>query len=114
MIWARRMPITMVSWLMETSLPRRDAGDTSDIYIGDTDDASPMPNPPQILKNTNHVNDPDAPVPIADVVNRNAARKSELFLPNRLLNIPDDNDPTIQPSRALLITQPCISGISLI
>ena len=40
--------MTMVSWLMETSLPRIRAGAISAIYIGERLDARPMATPPSI------------------------------------------------------------------
>jgi hypothetical protein len=47
MTCASKMPTTMVSWLMETSLPRICAGATSAIYMGERFDASPMATPPK-------------------------------------------------------------------
>ncbi len=47
--WAAKIPTTMVNWLMETSLPRHSAGETSAIYRGDKVEASPIPIPPRTL-----------------------------------------------------------------
>ena len=52
---ASRMPMTMVSWLIDTSLPRTCAGATSAIYMGDRFDANPMAVPPTMRHTTNAV-----------------------------------------------------------
>ena len=48
MYCASRMPMTMVSWLIETSLPRICAGAISAMYIGERFDARPMATPPKM------------------------------------------------------------------
>lgn len=44
-ICAASMPITIVNWLSDTSLPRMCDGATSAIYIGERPEAMPMPTP---------------------------------------------------------------------
>ena len=36
------------SWYRETMVPRLSAGETSEIYTGETMDTTPMPNPPMM------------------------------------------------------------------
>ena len=49
----------------------------------------------------------DAPVPIADSVNKRAEKISNFFLPNLSLKIPEVIAPNKQPINAQLIAQPC-------
>ena len=55
-ICAARMPMTIVSWLSDTSLPRICVGATSAMYIGDRPDAIPIPTPLRNLAQRNRLN----------------------------------------------------------
>ena len=53
--WAARMPMTMVSWLIETSRPRMAAGAISAMYMGERFEARPMATPPRMRQATKTV-----------------------------------------------------------
>ncbi len=113
-ICASRIPITMVSWLIETKAPLIFPGVTSAMYMGERVDASPMPIPPDILNITNNRNEEAAPVPREATTKITAARRSSLFLPNRSLSHPDKTAPARHPMSAQLIAHPCMAGLPLI
>src|ERR1035441_2976113 len=50
---AASTPMTMVSWLMATSRPRRAGGAISEMYIGEMLEARPMLMPPRMRQATN-------------------------------------------------------------
>ncbi len=100
------MPITIVSWLSETRLPRACAGATSAIYIGDRLDARPMAAPPAMRHSTNTPNDPASPVATEDTAKSSADRINSRFRPKRSLSAPESSAPSRQPSSALLLAQP--------
>ena len=60
---AAKMPMTMVSWLSDTSLPRTDVGATSAIYMGESPEAMPMAMPPRKRTTRNPWKWSKAPVP---------------------------------------------------
>ena len=73
-IWAASIPITMVSWLRVTSLPRMDAGAASAMYIGLRPEAIPIAIPPTKRAARKPPKLLNAPVPIEDTTNIKAAR----------------------------------------
>ncbi len=103
--------MTMVSWLIDTSLPRIDAGAISAMYSGDRFDARPIPTPPASRLSTNPVNEPARAVPIDESMNIKPARTSSRLRPNRSARAPERIAPPRQPIRALLIAQPTPSGV---
>jgi hypothetical protein len=111
-IWAARIPITMVSWLIDTNRPRAWAGEISAMYMGERLEANPMPTPPSNRNTLNHAKLHARPVPTAESVNRNPDRISRRRRPNRSLNAPDTTAPTKQPTRALLVAQPTRKELS--
>ena len=73
---AARMPMTMVSWLSETNLPRTAAGETSAMYMGEMFEARPMPTPPRSRKTTNHAKRSASAVPMP-VARKSSAGKDQ-------------------------------------
>src|ERR1019366_5288884 len=88
MYCAAKMPMTMVSWLMETSLPRICAGAISAIYIGERFDARPMATPPSIRQATKIVKFDANALPREVTANKSAETMSSLLRPNLSLNAP--------------------------
>ncbi len=109
--WAARMPMTMVSWLTETNLPRIEAGEISAMYMGERFEARPMATPPRRrfpMKNEKlGARAVMMPVP----VKRNPARMSRRFRPKRSLSPPETSEPTRHPTRALDMAQPIWDGV---
>ena len=98
--------MTMVSWLIETSRPRRCGGETSAIYIGERFDARPMATPPSIRHATNTVKVCASAMPMEVTANNSAASASSRFRPCRSLNAPAPSAPNKQPISAQLFAQP--------
>ena len=61
-IWAPRIPSTIVNWFSETSFPLIDVGATSAIYMGESPEAIPIPMPPKKRAAKNQLNAENAPV----------------------------------------------------
>ena len=110
-ICAARMPITMVSWLTATSRPRRWAGATSAMYIGDRFDAMPIATPPAIRQVTKAANEPAQPVSTDDAANSSAAASSSFFRPKRSLSAPVTSEPTRQPTSAHEFAHPTSAAV---
>ena len=108
--WAARIPSTMVIWFRLTILPRMSAGLTSAIYIGDNADATPMPTPPMKRATLNKVKSLKIPVATADTVKSTAAVTSNGLRPNLSAAAPATIAPTRQPTKAVDIATPCITG----
>ena len=109
---AARMPSTMVIWFSETIRPRICAGLTSAIYIGARAEATPMPTPPTKRAMLNSVKSLNRPVPMADTVNSTADVVSSGLRPQRSAAAPATIAPTRQPTKAVVMATPCISGLS--
>src|SRR5260370_32532074 len=107
---ANKIPMTTVSWLMETSLPRNNAGETSAMYIGERLDARPIASPPAILHVTKTTKVFERAVPIEESVNNIADKRSMGFRPNLSVRTPDSMAPSRQPTRAQPIAHPCCPG----
>jgi hypothetical protein len=60
------MPNTTLNWNKPTSLPRRSAGDTSEMYMGAVTEDIPTPRPPKNLKHKNKYQLSASAVPIDD------------------------------------------------
>ena len=105
-ICAPRMPTTIVSWLIVTSLPRQAAGLTSAMYVGDTFEAMPIATPPIMRKTTNVVKPFAQPVRTEDSAKSTAERRSSFLRPKRSLVQPEIIEPTRHPIRAQLLAQP--------
>src|SRR4030042_1729007 len=105
-IWADRMPMTIVSWLVTTSRPRICAGATSAIYIGDRLEARPMATPPRIRNETNQLKLDAQPVRTEDTANSRAATTSKRLRPNLSLIPPERTAPARPPGSAQLLAQP--------
>ena len=103
--------MTMVSWLTATSRPRRCAGATSAMYIGDRFDAMPMATPPTIRHVTNAGNEPAQPVSTDDTANSSAAATSSFFRPKRSLSAPVIIEPTRQPTSAHEFAHPISNAL---
>ena len=103
---AARTPITMVSWLTETSLPRICAGAISAIYIGERLDARPMATPPSIRHATKMAKFGASALPNEVTANKNADSSNNFLRPNLSLNAPATSAPTRQPMSAQLFAQP--------
>ena len=80
------------------------------MYIGDRADATPMPTPPTNRATLNNVKSLNAPVAIAETVNNTAAVMSNGFLPYLSANAPATMAPTKQPTKAVDMATPCITG----
>src|ERR1035441_3347156 len=91
---------------MATKRPRQGAGLTSEMYVGDKLDATPMATPPAIRQVTNRLNVFDQPVRMEETAKRSAAAISIFFRPMRSLSAPEIMDPSRQPSRAQLFAHP--------
>src|ERR1039457_3899288 len=103
---AAKMPMTMVSWLMETSLPRICAGAISAIYIGERLDARPMATPPKMRHAMKMVKLLASALPREVTAKTSAATINNRLRPNLSLNAPAINAPTKQPISAQLLAQP--------
>ena len=107
---ASRMPMTMVSWLIDTRRPRISAGATSAMYIGERLEASPMATPPSIRQRTKMAKLGARALPSEVTAKRIAHRLSKRLRPNRSLSAPASSAPTRQPNRAQLLAQPLTSS----
>src|SRR5215470_15449307 len=101
------MPITIASWLRETSLPRTCAGATSAMYIGERFEARPIATPPASRHRTKLLKVLAAAIPRDETAKKNAATVSRVLRPNLSLRLPETSAPTKHPTRAQLIAQPC-------
>ena len=113
-ICAARIPNTMVIWFRLTILPRICAGLTSAIYIGAKAEATPMPMPPMKRAILNKVKSLNNPVPMADTVNNTADSINNGLRPYLSAAEPATIAPIRQPTKAVDMATPCISGESLI
>ena len=112
--WASRTPTTMVSWLMETSLPRIAAGATSAMYMGERFEARPMATPPSMRHAMKTEKLSAKALPSEVTAKMRAERMSSRLRPNRSLPAPASSAPTRQPMRAQLLAQPtCDAVVSL-
>ena len=109
--WAARMPMTMVSWLTETSLPRISAGAISAMYMGERLEARPMPTPPTMRKTTKTVKSGARAVQTAETVKNAPARMRSRLRPKRSERPPETSAPMRQPTRALDMAQPICDGV---
>ena len=103
---AASTPMTMVSWLMETSLPRICAGAISAMYMGERFDARPMATPPSIRHEMKIANEGASALPREVTANRNADKINSRLRPNLSLNAPATSAPARQPMSAQLLAQP--------
>ena len=104
--------MTMVSWLMETSLPRICAGATSAMYMGERLDARPMATPPSIRHATKMEKFGASALPSEVSANKNADAINSRLRPNLSLNAPATSAPTRQPMSAQLFAQPdCAASV---
>ena len=110
MNWATRIPTTIVSWLIETSLPRDWAGAISEMYIGARLEARPIATPPSIRHSMKALKDWARALPMEVTAKRSAERMRSRFLPKRSLRPPAATAPTRQPIRAQLFAQPTRCG----
>ena len=101
----------MVSWLIETSLPRIWAGATSEIYIGDRLDARPIATPPSIRHTMNTVKLWASALPSDVTANITAASINRRLRPNLSLNAPAASEPNRQPMSAQLFAQPICASL---
>src|SRR5664279_3309523 len=104
---AARIPITIVSWLIETKRPLTSAGVISAIYIGERFEARPIPTPPRILNITKILNEPAAPVPKEAATNNPAEKINNFFRPSLSLSQPEITEPARHPASAQPIAHPC-------
>ena len=109
-ICAASMPNTIVIWLRLTRRPRMLAGDTSAMYMGESADATPMPMPPMKRATLNSVKSSNKPVITALTVNITAAEMSRGFRPYLSAKAPATIAPMRQPTKAVLMATPCITG----
>ena len=108
---AESRPMTIVSWLIDTSCPRMARGATSAMYIGERFDASPMATPPVRRHARNTGNEFAAPVPIDVMAKMIADTIRRRLRPNLSLSAPEATAPNRQPIKALLIAQPISAGV---
>ena len=94
--------------------PRMSAGLTSAIYIGAKAEATPMPTPPIKRAILNKVKSLNKPVAIADTVNSTADTINSGLRPYLSAAAPATMAPTRQPTSAVVIATPCMSGESAI
>ncbi len=110
MICASNAPVVMVSWLIETNLPRNRAGAISAMYMGERFDASPMATPPKIRQPTKTKRVGASPLPM-EVTPKSKAEKINSFLrPQRSLRAPAASAPARQPTNAQLLAHPTSTG----
>ena len=102
--------MTMVSWLIDTSLPRIEAGAISAMYIGDRFEARPIPTPPASRLSTKSVNDPARAVPMTKHEYQ-TRQDQQPFAAEPVGQRPERIAPPRQPIKALLIAQPTSSGV---
>jgi len=96
----------MANWLRVTSLPLIDDGAISAIYMGDTIEARPTPNPPIILNTLKTPIEGANAVKIVERPNNTDEKNNAFFLPKRSQIVPPNMAPKMQPIWALLITKP--------
>ena len=87
-------------------VPRTSAGETSEIYTGDTIDTMPIPNPPTMRKITSCVKSWLTAHPIAEMEKRKADMSMVFFLPRKSDIIPAMRTPRMEPIRAHPTYQP--------
>ena len=120
--YASRKPIVMKSWYRLTIVPRTSAGETSEMYTGETIDTMPMPKPPMMRNITNCVKSAHRAQPIADMENSTALMNMVFLRPRKSLSIPAHRTPIIEPIRAQPTYQPsrpvdspnCVLTISVV
>ena len=78
--------------------------------MGDRADATPMPTPPMKRAILNKVKSLNKPVVTADTVNSTALTINSGLRPHRSAAAPATIAPTKQPTKAVVIATPCISG----
>ena len=99
-------PMTMVSWLMATSRPRRAGGAISEMYIGEILEARPMLMPPRMRQVTNAGKLCANAIPMEERTKFAAANISIGLRPKRSLSAPEASAPARHPSSAQLCAQP--------
>lgn len=107
------MPIVKASWYSDTIIPRNREGENSEMYKGETIDATPMPNPPTKRNITNVVNEPESMQPTADIRNKTADSINTTLRPYLSLSLPEKLTPIMQPRRAQLTNQPSLTALRL-
>src|SRR5690606_36264891 len=95
---------------METNRPRYFAGAISAIYMGARVEARPIPKPPTSLYTINAVSPSAKPVPKAERINRTADNIREFLRPHVSASVTESTAPSTQPTKALLMAQPCQVG----
>src|ERR1022692_4313973 len=90
--------------------PRRRGEETSDMYSGETMDASPTPNPPTSLDQISTSISHARAHPILQITKRKPDASRTFFRPNRSLSVPASPAPIAQPSRAELTSQPSMGS----
>ena len=103
---AASTPMTIVSWLMATSRPRRAGGAISEMYIGEILEARPMLTPPRIRQVTNAGKLCVKAMPMEEATKFAAARISIGLRPKRSLSAPEASAPARHPRSAQLCAQP--------
>ena len=73
--------MTIVSWLIDTSLPRIDAGAISAMYSGERFDARPIATPPSSRLATKIANDPASAVPSDERAKMHAGEDQQALPP---------------------------------
>ncbi len=108
---ATDIPITMLSWLIETMRPLTGAGAISAMYMGAMSNAAPTPKPPIMRATTSARNDGASAEATAETTNRSAAPISTNLRPKRSLKGPANiiasvavrvSEATDQPSSILV------------
>jgi hypothetical protein len=104
------MPVVMASMLTATNDPRASAGASSAIYMGEMNDAIPMPIPLATMAPINQPTDGANDVPIALSVKTMPARMIILRRPNWPVRAPPAPAPSTAPTRTALTTISSIVG----
>lgn len=107
------MPNVMANWYRATIFPRIADGETSEIYMGETIEATPTPTPPISLYKTSSLKELQSAQPKAEIKKKKADKIKILFLPNRSDNSPANNTPITHPTKAELTNHPSCTASNL-
>src|ERR1700722_19715127 len=91
---------------METIRPRKCAGVTSAMYMGEMLEARPIAMPPTMRQSTNCAKLPAHPVRVEETANRQAAKSNKRFRPQLSAKTPERIEPKRHPKSAQLLAQP--------
>ncbi|GMA51407.1 hypothetical protein GCM10025857_27640 [Alicyclobacillus contaminans] len=106
-----KIPRTTPNWLVPTKRPRMRAGEISEMYIGETMEATPIPSPPINLDSTNIATEFAAAQPRLEMTNSTPANRRTGFLPARSLRNPATSTPIMAPKGMLADTNPVTPGL---